>query len=177
MKTVTLKTSNPRVTLIEPNIERDAQLGLEWLNSETGRQTLALMGVAEDNNTTTDIETERKRIEDFITKENQLNWMIKLDENVVGSIWVDLEDTNYLSAPAVHIMIGDPDARGQGVGSVSTASVINHLKDIGYKKVYSRTLISNSTASKLLLDGGFKKLGEIYQDADGINWQNCVLEL
>ena len=53
MKTGILHTINPSVLLIEPNLERDAPLGVEWINCPEGHNTLRLMGVADKDNKTT----------------------------------------------------------------------------------------------------------------------------
>ncbi len=31
MKTISLETDNPSVHLVEPELERDAQLGIQWI--------------------------------------------------------------------------------------------------------------------------------------------------
>ena len=99
-----LETPRSNVRLIQPNIERDAQLSLSWLKGELGKNTLSLMGATNNNNSQTTLENEQERIKDFIEKDDQLNWMIQLGDKVVGSIWVDLKPTIELPAPAVHIM-------------------------------------------------------------------------
>ncbi len=103
--------------------------------------------------------------------------MIQLGDKVVGSIWVDLKPTIELPAPAVHIMIGDPSARGQGVGSASTNAVISYLEGQGEKAVYTRCLTNNSTAIKLLEEQGFQTLGDKYIDENGLEWQNSKCDL
>ncbi|HCZ28323.1 TPA: hypothetical protein DHU97_01110, partial [Candidatus Saccharibacteria bacterium] len=64
--TENLQTDNPDVFLVEPNIERDAALGVQWLEGELGRATLTSMGVADQDNEPTTMEQERKRVKDFI---------------------------------------------------------------------------------------------------------------
>lgn len=177
MKAPQLDTQNPNVRLIEPDIERDALLGLKWLEGEIGRNTLSLMGVTEKDNHDTSLDKERERVKGFIEKDDQLNWMIQVDEKVIGSLWVDLRPTEYLPAPAIHIMIGDLSARGQGIGSASTGAVIDYLKQQGETAVYSRTLIDNHVAAELLKEKGFQQVGNAYADSDGLEWQNVKMEL
>lgn len=175
MKTIPLETSNPDIRLIEPDIERDAALGVEWLQGELGRTTLSSMGVAEKDNKPTDIECERERVKDFIEQDDQLNWMIDYQGKVVGSIWVDLEQVGSVPAPAIHIMIGDPEMRGKGIGYTVTSKVIEYLqKERNAGNIYSRHLTKNSGASNLLGSLGFEKLGEPYTDQDGLVFQNLV---
>jgi ribosomal protein S18 acetylase RimI-like enzyme len=177
MKAPILETADPDIHLIEPDIERDAQLGVAWLNGQVGRKTLELMGVPDKDNKPSSLENERGRVRDFIDREDQLNWMIEANNNVVGSIWVNLESTNEVPGPAVHIMIGNPEARGRGIGDTVTKAVINYLREQGNSKIYSRRLISNDNAAKLLSQNGFVELDSPYTDRDGLTWQNVVLDM
>lgn len=177
MKTVLLDTSDPLVRLVEPDVERDAALGVQWLQGETGRDTLRQMGVAVRDNLSTDLAKERDRVGDFVSNPDQLNWMIQYDCKVVGSIWVDLKEKEGLPAPAVHIMIGDPGARGKGIGSTSMESVISYLDSKGYSTVFSRHLANNNRAAKLLEEQGFEDMAESYLDQEGLTWQNMKLKL
>ncbi len=172
--TENLQTNNPDVTLIEPDIERDAALGVQWLEGELGRATLTSMGVADKDNKPTTIEYERERVRDFIERQDQLNWMIECQGKVVGSVWVDLEQVGNVPAPAIHIMIGDPDVRGKGIGFAATSKVTEHLESRGFESIYSRHLTKNNGASGLLQSLGFTKFGEPYTDDDGLEWQNVV---
>lgn len=172
MKAPHLDTSNPAIELIEPDVERDAALGMEWLHGELGHNTLALMGVAEKDNQPTTLEAEQKRVTGFIEGNGQLNWMIQYDDKVVGSVWVDLKEKEGLPAPSVHIMIGDPAMRGKGIGPASIGAVLEYLTDQGNETVYSRHLTKNKRAASLLESFGFIKSGEPHTDEDGLEWQN-----
>ena len=175
MKTTPLETNSPDVQLVVPDIERDAALGVEWLEGELGRATLTSMGVADKDNKPTTLEYERERIRDFIERDDQLNWMINYQGKVVGSIWVDLEQVGSVPAPAIHIMIGNPEMRGKGVGYAVTSKVIEYLQnERNAKNIYSRHLTKNSGASNLLDSLGFEKLGEPYTDEDGLEFQNVI---
>ena len=66
MKTIPLETANPNVRLVEPELERDAQLGIQWLHGDTGRKTLQLMGVSDKDNKATTLEQEKQRVIEFI---------------------------------------------------------------------------------------------------------------
>lgn len=95
-----LKTDSGAVRLIKPSVERDAPLGVQWLEGDVGRETLRLMGVNKGNNQPSNIYKERERVSDFLERSDQLNWMIESNGVVVGSIWVDLKATEYLEAPS-----------------------------------------------------------------------------
>lgn len=177
MKSLELHTDNPLVRLVEPKIERDAPLGVEWLQGDLGRNTLKLMGVSDENNKPTSLDHEKKRVAEFIEKPDQLNWMIEYEGRVVGSIWVDLEPSDSLPSPAVHIMIGDPNVRGKGIGFSATSKVVDYLKESGHTSVYSRHLVNNEGARNLLDMIGFKDMGKSYFDKDGLEWQNVEKQL
>ncbi len=175
MKVLPIQTSNPRIHLIEPSIERDAPLSVQWLQGEPGRTTLRLMGVSDSDNKPSSLEQEKERVSSFISNEDQLNWMIAFDDRVVGSIWVDLVEKNLVPPPSIHMMIGAAAARGKGIGKAITPAVLQHLKQNGHDTVYSRHLITNEAVAHLLGNFGFKKMGQPYADEDGKYWQNVLL--
>lgn len=172
MKDTDIQTSNERIKLIEPDIERDAVLGVSWLKGEPGRDTLALMGVPDRENRRTTLEDEIRRVKSFIDRNDRLNWMIEYDRKVIGSVWVDLEETEGLPAPSVYITIGELDMRGKGVGRTVIKSVIDYLESQGNYTVYSRYLTSNGRVKALLESLDFKNLGGDYLDSDRLKWQN-----
>lgn len=174
MKTANLETDNPNILLIEPDIERDAPLSAEWLKGEVGRNTLRLMGVADKDNNATTLEQEKERVKDFIEDEDQFNWMIAYQEEIIGSVWVDLKQSEYLQGPSVHIMIGNPEARGKGVGLSCITAVLNYLKQQGHEQVYSRYLTINEVSKNLLTELNFHEVGEPYADKDHLEFQNVV---
>jgi RimJ/RimL family protein N-acetyltransferase len=177
MKAVELQADNPSVKLIEPDLERDAELGVLWLHGDIGRSTLMLMGVADKDNKPTTLPEEKQRVTDFIEKRNQLNWMIEFNGKVVGSVWVDLELKDSVPSPAIHIMIGDPNVRGKGVGFSASSKVIEYLKEQGTKSLYSRHLTNNTNARNLLVALGFEDTSDPYTDKDGLEWQNVKKQL
>ena len=177
MKTIPLETDNPGVHIVEPELERDAQLGVQWLHGDIGRNTLQLMGVSDDDNNATTLEQEKQRVADFIEKPDQLNWMIEYQGQVVGSIWVDLKPKDHVPSPAMHIMIGDPSVRGKGVGFSATSKIVEYLEEQGNKSIYSRHLTKNTSAKSLLDALSFKDMGEPYSDTDGLEWQNVEKQL
>lgn len=170
-------TPNPRVRLVKPDVARDAALGVEWLNGEEGRKTLRLMGVPDARNQASTFEKERERVQDFLDRTDQRNWMIELDDQIVGSVWIDLKPTPTMPAPSVHIMIGDPAARGQGAGSAAFRAALDWLRtnEALYPLVYSRHLAHNDPSGALLTKNNFIDLGEPYKDQDGLEWQNAYL--
>lgn len=171
-----LLTANKQVTLVKPNVKRDAPLGVEWLKGDAGRETLRLMGVSDADNKASNFKKEKKRIQEFIDKQNQYNWMIKYKTKVVGTVWAELEPTEHLGAPAVHIMIGDPEVRGKGVGTAALQAVTEWLQtEKNYKIVYSRHLTSNAAPARINQKLGFKPQGAAYTDSDGLEFQNVVL--
>jgi RimJ/RimL family protein N-acetyltransferase len=172
MKAVHLETINPVVELVEPDVARDAALGVVWLEGELGHSTLALMGVADKDNKPTSLEAEQERVRGFIERPDQLNWMIQYDGKVVGSVWVDLFKSDKLPAPSVHIMIGDPKIRGKGVGYSTISAVLEYLAAQGNKTVYSRHLTTNEGAKSLFESLGFSSLGDPYSASNELEWQN-----
>jgi RimJ/RimL family protein N-acetyltransferase len=172
-----LKTKVPDLELLTPDVERDAPVAVKWLEGDVGRTTLKLMGNTDAENKPSSIEEERARVQGFLDSKNTLNWTISFRGKPVGAVWVDLEPTEYLEAPAVHIMIGDPDTRGHGVGQNSLQTVTDYLRQTGYHDVYSRHLIANEAAAHSLARIGFENHGKNYSDENGLNWQNMHMNL
>jgi hypothetical protein len=174
----TLNTHFPDLELIQPDIERDAPISLEWLEGEMGRNTLRLMGNSDEQNKPSTLEAEKERVKGFLESNDQLTWMIKFHEKIVGTVWVNLNANEYLPEPSIHIMIGDPTCRGLGIGLNTIQSVIEYLRtDDRFETLYSRHLVNNKIADSLLSTVGFEDLGKEYQDADGLAWQNEKLNL
>ncbi|HSH55893.1 MAG TPA: GNAT family N-acetyltransferase [Candidatus Limnocylindrales bacterium] len=176
MKAPELKTKDASIKLIEPNVERDAELGVQWLNGESGRATLRSMGNTEeviDTMLPATLEQEAERVRSFLVREDQLNWMIEYEGNVIGSVWVNLGDSKEVPGPSVHIMIGDPEMRGKGVGGSAISAVLEYLEEQGNKGIYSRHLTSNEGADKLLQSLGFVDVGEPYL-SDSLEFQNLM---
>ncbi len=178
MKAPQLEIDDAPIKLIEPVLERDAKLGVTWLNGELGRATMRSMGNTEetiDKILPTTIEQELERVRGFLEREDQLNWMIEYDGKVVGSVWVDLDNSEYLPGPSVHIMIGDSNMRGKGVGTSTIGAVLGYLEKQGHDVVYSRHLATNEGSEKLLKSLGFIDLGEPYI-GDTLEFRNMVKE-
>lgn len=174
----TVSTNREDLKLISPDIERDAPLSVAWLAGDVGKETLRLMGNLPEDIKPTSLELERQRVQDFINSDEQLTWMMELDGKVVGSIWVHTTPTEYVNAPSLHLMIGDPSSRGRGVGKDSCRAVIEELRRTNsYKTLYSRYITDNKSSAALLASLGFEASGEIYVDKDGLEWQNVLLDL
>lgn len=174
MKTTVLETNDPDIRLIEPDIERDAPLSVEWLKGDSGRNTLRLMGVADKDNQPSTLQQEKERIKDFIENDDQLNWTITYQDEVVGSVWVDTKPSEYLQSPSVHIMIGSPKARGKGIGLSTMTAVIEYLGQQGHEQIFSRYLTNNEGSKNLLAKLGFNEIGKPYTDEDNLEFQNVV---
>jgi RimJ/RimL family protein N-acetyltransferase len=120
-------------------------------------------------------------MEEFIDleKENkQLTWMIRDQDKTIGATWIELTDTPELKSPAVHIMIGDRDYRGKGIGYAVISEMIQYVHiDLQARDVYSRHLANNQAAKQLLASCGFHDDGDAYIDTNKLAWQNVHLQL
>lgn len=177
MFTRELTSDDGQVRLIKPDIERDAPLSVQWLADPHGRYTLRMMGVPDKYNTSTDIIAEKQRVSDFLDKDDQFNWAIELDGQIIGAIWIDREPTKHLPAPALSFMIGDPEARGKGAAGRAATLVLDYMRSTGCKKLYARHLTNNAASAALLQKLGFVNDGKIYTDDESLEWQNTLIEL
>ena len=176
-----IQTKMPDINLTTPNPERDAQFALNWFASKFGRETLILMGNAEHEIEPSTLDSERKIIEEFVEleKENkQLTWMIRDQDKTIGAVWIELIDTPDVKSPGIHIMIGDKDCRGRGVGQAVISEMLKYLEtDIKASDVYSRHLVDSKAAKQLLASSGFSNEGRAYTDTNNLNWQNVHLRI
>lgn len=173
----TLPTDLDGLQLIKPDIDRDAETSLHWLEGDTGVNTLILMGVPREKITQPKIAEETERIKDFLERQDQLNWALSYMGRVIGATWVDLVENNSVKPPSVHIMIGDSSVRGKGIGSATIKAVLQYLIDeLSYDIIYSRHLSNNVPITKVFESLGFVDDGHLYSDKDGLVWQNVVLK-
>lgn len=166
--------------LVLPNSDRDAPVALAWFDAPHGKDTLLKMGNTESEIETSTLEGETSTLEEFLQLERdnkQITRMIQLKGKTVGAVWIELQDTDYVKAPALHIMIGDPSSRGMGIGKLVMKTMINYAqKELYAKVVYGRHLVSNDVISKVNDYLGFEKDGDPYTDKSGFTFQNIKLE-
>jgi RimJ/RimL family protein N-acetyltransferase len=178
MVTRELSTTHPTVRLVKPNLERDPPLSVAWLADPHGRQTLQLMGVMDSLNQASNLEQETRRVQGFLENPGQYNWMIQFRDHIVGSVWVDRYDSKKIKAPTISIMVGDPSARGQGIGQAVLQAVIDYLHAEGHQVIYACHTSANQASADLLRRLGFQPDGPPYTDPDDhLIWQNLVLSL
>jgi L-amino acid N-acyltransferase YncA len=171
-----LSTDIPDLFLVGPNLKTDPPLAVTWLAGDAGRETLRLMANIDKKNKPSTIKIEKQRVRDFVTSFAQRTWMMNYHGKTVGAVWINLEQTAYLAAPSIHIMIGDPTMRQKGIGGATLRALIQLLKQEGeYAHIYSRYLTANIGSAKLLQGVGFTTDQDPYLDADGLMFQNVTL--
>jgi len=174
-----IKTDIPNLILVAPNPERDAPFAHKWFTSEYGKETQLLMGNAECEIKPSTLDSETATLQKFIDKEQkreQLTWMIRDQDKTIGAIWIELIDTPEVKSPAVHILIGDKDYRGKGIGKEVMGKIIQYINnDLKLRDIYSRHLAKNKAAKGLLESFGFLNDGNTYTDKNKLEWQNVHL--
>lgn len=174
-----LQTLLPDLSLISPNPLLHAPITLSWFTSENGKETLLLMGNAEHEIETPSLESERQILQEFVdleSKNEQLTWMVKFRQRIVGVAWIELTENHNVYPPSVHLMIGDKDYRGKGIGKVVMQTLLQYIKDhIDSRVIYSRHLTSNIVVANMNRGLGFVNDKEPYVDNNGLEWQNVKL--
>ena len=169
------------IILLPPNVNRDAAFALAWFRRPEGRQTLRSMGNAESDIQESTLEGERATMQEFIDLENngrQITRAIVVDAKTIGVVWVELFENHGVKAPSIHIMIGDPEYRGKGIGRAVMSSAIAYVRDtLGSKQLYSRHLAANIPVAKLNDALGFRRDDDVYEDDNGLRWQNVIMTL
>lgn len=176
-----MKSVRPDVELLLPDIDRDAPFAYSWFIRPEGRTTLLSMGNAESEIKDSTLEGERKIIKEFLELEEegkQITRAIVVDEKTIGCVWIELFENHGVKPPSLHIMIGDPDYRGKGVGRAVMQSAINYIRDtLHCEAIYTRHLEHNLPVTKLNESLGFQKDGEPHKDENGLVWQGVKLIL
>ncbi len=171
----------PNYTLEKPNPAKDAPFAVAWFAGDTGKGTLLSMGNAESEIVESTLDGETKKLEEFVALEEQnkqVTWMIHADDKTIGAVWIELEDTDDVQAPAVHLMIGDGAYRGKGIGAAVLKDTLRYAYgNLPYADIYSRHLVSNAGAATLLKKAGFEPDEKPYNDANDLEWQNVKLTL
>lgn len=168
------------VELLQPNVERDAPLALSWFTRPEGKDTLLRMGNAEHEIPKPSLKAERERLREFIQLEadgKQITRMISVDGVTVGAVWLELTESRGVKPPSLHIMIGNPDYRGIGIGKIAMLEAIKIVKSHGYTVVYTRHLTHNTEVERLNKSLGFVNDGELYTDHNQLTWQPVKLKL
>ncbi len=167
--------------LLTPDVERDAPFAHSWFTRPEGHQTLLSMGNAEHEIVPSTIEGERRIMQEFIELEEagrQITRAIIVDGKTIGVVWIELLENHNVRPPSIHIMIGNPDYRGKGLGLLVMQSVIEYISiNLNTRVIYSRHLSSNGVIATVLQKLGFEVDGASYADENGLVWQNVKLVL
>lgn len=176
-----MRTSIDGLFLVDPNPIRDAPFALNWFKAPYGRETLLLMGNAEHEINIHSLKGEIQTLEKFIElnkRNEQLTWMLQVDDKTIGAAWIELVGNHGVHPPSVHLMIGDREYRGRGIGKATMAALIEHIKkNIKTSVIYSRHLKSNTVVATMNRRLGFLNDGDSYIDENGLKWQNVRLAI
>lgn len=168
------------VQLLPPNVERDAPFAYSWFTRPEGRDTLLRMGNAEHEIPAPSLRAEQDRIQEFIELEaanKQITRAISVDGITIGAVWLELTEQHGVKPPSLHIMIGNPDYRGRGVGKQAMLGMVEIAKTHGYTTIYTRHLVQNTIVKRLNDSLGFVEDGDEYTDQNGLVWQPVILSL
>lgn len=176
-----MKPTREDIQLLLPDVDRDAPFAHSWFTRPEGRATLLSMGNAESEIEESTLEGERGIMQDFLDLEEagkQITRVIVVDGVSVGVVWVELFENHGVKPPSIHIMIGDPDYRGKGVGRAALQRMIDYIHaSLHLETIYTRHLASNTPIAELLVSLGFKKDGKPYEDENGLVWQDAKTAL
>jgi RimJ/RimL family protein N-acetyltransferase len=174
-----IKIPEQNIALISPKAEH-AEISFKWVSGSKGRQLLAKMGNNLPSNWEASLKEEQQRINDFLIKEDEINWTITFHDKVIGAVWLDLRE-GHLAGP--HIMIAEESVHGKGIATKVLKAVCGwafttktgELKRFNYNKLITRCRVDNPPIIRVLQRLGFKPVDVTY-DEDGFTWQNYLLE-
>lgn len=176
-----MQTSDPNILLLPPDIDRDAPFTLSWFQRPEGHATLLSMGNAEHEIETPTLEGETAILREFIDLEQegrQITRMVIVNHETIGVVWIELQENHNVQPPSIHIMIGNPDYRGKGIGKSVMQAATNYIRDtLNLSTIYSRHLANNMPVATLNKSLGFEKDGLPYTDSNGLVWQSIKMNL
>lgn len=174
-------TNDPTISLLPPDIDRDMPFALSWFQRPEGHATLLSMGNAEHEIEPSTIESETAILREFIELEEQqkqITRMIIVDHMTIGVVWIELQENHSVQPPSIHIMIGNPDYRGKGIGKSVMQAAIDYIRNtLHLNTIYSRHLANNTAVANLNQSLGFEKVGSPYTDSNGLVWQSIKMNL
>lgn len=174
-----MQTDNLNIKLLPPNIVRDVPFALSWFQRPEGHATLLSMGNAEHEIEPSTPEREAATLRGFIDLEQegkQITRMIIVDQETIGAVWIELLENHSVQPPSVHIMIGNPDYRGRGIGKSVMQAAITYIKHtLRLKTIHSRHLVNNAPVAALNKSLGFENDGTPYVDDNGLVWQRIKM--
>ncbi len=176
-----MKYNDSSIQLLPPDPDRDAPFALSWFQRPEGHATLLSMGNAESEIEPSTLEGEMAIMREFISLEQegkQITRMIIVDQKTIGVVWIELFQNHHVLPPSIHIMIGNPDYRGKGIGKTAMQAAVKYVKDtLKLKIIHSRHLANNTPVINLNKSLGFKEDGVPYIDDNGLVWQNIKISL
>jgi len=93
----------------------------------------------------------------MLNSKKDSHYLIQYDSKVVGNVSLTHKSKNTFE---IHIVIGEKDYWGKGVGTVSINKVLNiAFKKLGYNKAYIEIRPENKRAIELYEFCGFRKIG------------------
>ena len=105
-------------------------------------------------------------------------WAVQVDGKQVGKVWLELEDTDFLAAPSLHVEFVDESYVGGDVESGVIKDTIRYAYgNLPYAELYSRHEVSDTQRGVVLRKLGFEPDDKPYKDDTEIEWQNVKLVL
>jgi RimJ/RimL family protein N-acetyltransferase len=139
------------------------------------------MGNAEHEIEPSTVESETAILREFIELEEeqkQITRMIVVNHMTIGVVWIELQENHGVHPPSIHIMIGNPDYRGKGIGKSVMQAAIDYVRgDLHLDTIYSRHLANNTAVASLNQSLGFEKDGSPYADENGLVLQGIKINL
>lgn len=161
--------------LIEPDINRDPPIGIQWMSGVEGEKTQRLMGIAPNDIHEHTFAEEVELFKNFISTDDEIVWMIEYQGKIIGIVEVGTKIPPEENGPSISIMLGDASARGKGIGKRVMTRVIEYLFSLGHVEVTARYIEGNSASEAMNVSLGMQKVGQAYVDEDGLKWQNVRL--
>lgn len=167
------------IRLISPSPEH-AEISLGWVGGIKGRRLLEKMGNNLPEDWVPSLVEEKNRINNFLTKEDEVNWTIEYHGRVVGAVWLSLSKGRLIGP---HIMIGDESVYGKGIATNAMHAVCDWalkskqgtLQRFNFDQLTTRCRVDNQPIIRVNEKLGFEPVGETYEE-DGFTWQNYTMK-
>lgn len=150
---------NPEYTLEKPDTSRDAPFFAAWPV----------------------VAGESVELAELIDREQQEEvtaWAIRIADKTIGAVWIELLETDYLDAPSVHYLVGDPEYGESGVRDAAIKDMLRYsYAQLPYAVMYARHMATDKATENALRKLGFEPDAKPYVDDAGQRWQNVRVVL
>lgn len=108
----------------------------------------------------------------------KISWTLLFDGAAKGSMWIDLQDSEYTTVPCLCLQLSNNDEVNQDSAKACIKGAIKYAYcNLPYTALYSRYQTRHQVMAETHRLLEFEKDGDSYLDNGNLEWQNTKLVL